>query len=214
MGLMNIRPYTDNVPPFIAWYRDRAHWGSLSSIAPSNPAAPIKFWADNSLVFNNFWGQFGQSEVPYTFLARDENGKPKLTPIGSPDFYATYQSLATVNTYKEFAFMFPLGVPYLEVKKVPLKEAATVNVEGGTLPAIDYPVEFRTDTMFLVNPKTGDFGVIHYQDFIREARSVVAASDEDKIRIIRSICDSTMPAKDKLGAIRVAVQEAPKLVTI
>lgn len=212
---MNIRPYTDNVPPHISWFRDRAHWGSLSPIAPSNPNAPLKFWADNSLVFNNFWEQFGQSEVPYKFLARDNFGKPKLTPIGSRDFFDTYgTSRSVVETYKEFSFMFPAGVPFLETKNVPTREAATVNVEGGTVPAIDYPVEFRTDTMFVVDPKTGDFGVIHYQDFLKSAREVTKNTDAQKVETIKGICAAGIPAADKIKAIRVVVQDAPTAVTI
>lgn len=215
MKLMNIRPYTDNVPSHVSWFRDRAHWGSLSPIAPSNPNAPLKFWADNSLVFNNFWAQFGQTEVPYQFLARDSSGKPKLTPIGSREFFETYgSSKSVVETYKEFSFMFPLGVPFLETKNVPTREASTVNVEGGTTPALDYPVEFRTDTMFVVDPKTGNFGVINYQEFIKSAREVTKITDEQKVETIKGICGSGIPAADKIKAIRVVVQDAPQHVTI
>lgn len=215
MKLMNIRPYTDNVPSHISWFRDRAHWGSLSPIAPSNPSAPLKFWADNSLVFNNFWAQFGQSSVSYRFLARETgNGKPKLTPIGSKEFYDTYaDSLSIVNTYKEFSFMFPLGVPFLETREVPTREASTVNVEGGTVPVLDYPVEFRSDTMFVVDPKTGDFGVINYQEFLKSAREVTKNTDASKVETIKSICNASFPAGDKIKAIRVVVQDAPQFVT-
>jgi hypothetical protein len=211
---MNIRPYTDNIPSHISWFRDRAHWGSLSPIAPSNPNAPLKFWADNSLVFNNFWAQFGQTTVPYRFLARDASGKPLLTPIGSKEFYDTYTSLATVNTYKEFSFMFPQGVPYLVTKEVPTQEASTVNVEGGTTPAIDYPVEFKDDILFLVDPKTGNFGVIQYQEFVKFAREVTKNTDPAKVETIKGICASGMSATDKIKAIRVVVQDAPQFVTI
>lgn len=215
MELMNIRPYTDNIPPHISWYRDRAHWGSLSSIAPSNPSAPLKFWADNSLVYNNFWAQFGQSSVPYQFLAREAGtGKPVLTPIGSREFYETYTSKSIVETYKEFSFMFPQGVPYLVTKELPTREASSVNVEGGTTPAVDYPVEFRSDTMFVLNPKTGDFGVIHYEDFIKAAREITKTPDVQKVETIKNICASTIPATDKIKAIRVVVQDAPPIVTI
>jgi hypothetical protein len=217
MKLMNIRPYTDNVPSHISWFRDRAHWGSLSPIAPSNPSAPLKFWADNSLVFNNFWAQFGQSSVPYQFLAREAgNGKPKLTPIGSKEFFDTYgSSKSLVETYKEFSFMFPLGVPYLVTKEVPTQEASTVNVEGGTEPALDYPVELKSDTLFLVDPKTGNFGVINYQEFVKFAREVTKNTDPQKIETIKAICAApAMSATDKIKAIRVVVQDAPQFVTI
>lgn len=216
MKLMNIRPYTDNVPSHISWFRDRAHWGSLSPIAPSNPAAPLKFWADNSLVFNNFWAQFGQTSVPYRFLAREAGtGRPKLTPIGSREFYETYaESISIVNTYKEFSFMFPQGVPFLVTQDVPTSEASTVNVEGGTSPALDYPVEFKTDTMFVVDPKTGNFGVISYQEFLKSAREVTKNTDAVKVETIKGICGSGISAGDKIKAIRIVVQDAPQTVTI
>jgi hypothetical protein len=217
---MNIRPYVEVTPPHIKTYRDRADYGSQSAIAPKNPNAPMQFWSDTSLQGGagllDYWSSFlepaatPQGTKAYKFIARDEKGKPKLTAINSRDFYATYESsLSIVNTYREFSFMFPLGVPYLEEKQVPTTEASTVNVEGGTLPARDYPVEFRTDTMFVIDPKTGDVGVIQYQEFIKAARSVVTLTDDQKIATIRGICDSPMPAAAKLDAIRVAAQKAP-----
>ncbi len=211
---MNIRSYVEVTPPHIKTYRDRADWGSQSAIAPSNPSAPMQFWADTSLqggAYNTFdWNSFlTPGSRAYRFIARDASGKPKLTPIGSQQFYATYSSsLAVVNTYREFSFMFPAGVPYLEEKLVPTNEANTVNVESGTLPARDYPVEFRTDTMFVIDPKSGDVGVIQYQEFTKAARSVVALTDDQKVATIRGICDSPMPAAAKLDAIRVAAQKA------
>jgi len=217
---MNIRPYVEVTPPHIKAYRDRADWGSQSAIAPSNPSAPMQFWADTSLQggqYNTFdWGAFlTPGSRAYRFIARDEKGKPKLTPIGSQQFYATYSSSqAIVNTYREFSFMFPFGVPYLEEKLIPTNEANTVNVEGGTLPARDYPVEFRSDTMFVIDPKTGDVGVIQYQEFVKAARSVVALSDDQKVATIRGICDSSMPAAAKLDAIRVAVQKGPTAMEV
>jgi hypothetical protein len=212
---MNIRPYVEVTPPHIKTYRDRADWGSQSAIAPSNPAAPMQFWADTSLQggqYNTFdWGAFlTPGSRAYRFIARDAAGKPKLTPINGKEFYATYgSSLSVINTYREFSFMFPLGVPYIEEKQVPTSEASTVNVEGGTLPARDYPVEFRTDQMFVIDPKSGDVGVIQYQEFTKAARSVVTLTDDQKIATIRGICDSPMPAAAKLDAIRVAAQKAP-----
>lgn len=209
---MNIRPYVESTPPHIRTFRDRADWGSQSSVAPRNPNAPLQFWADTTLsgVTGFDWNTFlTPGTRAYRFIARDENGKPKLTPINSMEFYATYStSLSIVATYREFSFMFPLGVPYLEEKQIPTSEAMIVNVEGGTLPVRDYPVEFRTDTMFVIDPKTGDVGVIHYQEFTKSARSVVALTDDQKVATIRGICDSLMPAAAKLEAIRVAAQKS------
>jgi len=205
---MNIRPYTDNIPSNISWYRDRAHWGSLSPIAPSNPNAPIQFWADASMQFN-WWEAFaGNDSRVYRFIARDSAGKPKLTPIGSADFLITYSnSSALVSTYREFSFMFPNGVPFLEFTAIPTSQAFTVNVEGGTLPARDYPVELRADTMFVLDDK-GEVAVIHYQEFIKAARGVVQQTPEQKVQIIKNLCDSPQGAKQKLQAIRVVAQEA------
>lgn len=211
---MNIRPYVEVTPPHIKTFRDRADWGSQSAIAPSNPAAPMQFWADTSLQggqYNTFdWGAFlTPGSRAYRFIARDAAGKPKLTPINGKEFYATYgSSLSVINTYREFSFMFPLGVPYLVELQVPTTEASTVNVEGGTLPARDYPVEFRTDTMFVIDPKTGDVGVIQYQEFVKAARGVVQQTPEMKVQIIKSLCDAPQTAEQKLQAIRVVAQQA------
>lgn len=206
---MNTRPYTDNIPSNISWYRDRAHWGSQSANAPSNPNAPMQFWADASMHFGNWWESYGGNDSRvYRFIARDSTGKPKLTPIGSVDFLITYSSSnAIVSTYKEFSFMFPNGVPFLEFAAVPTTQGSTVNVEGGTLPARDYPVELRTDTMFVLDAK-GEVAVIHYQEFIKAARGVVQQTPEQKVAIIKSLCDSPQPATQKIQAIRVVVQEA------
>lgn len=206
---MNTRPYTDNIPPNISWYRDRAHWGSLSAIAPSNPNAPIQLWADASLIFGNWWDAYGGNESRvYRFIARDAAGKPKLTPIGSADFLITYSnSPALVSTYREFSFMFPNGVPFLEFAAIPTAQASTVNVDGGALPARDYPVELRTDTMFVLDAK-GEAAVIHYQEFIKSARGVVQQTPEQKVAIIKNLCDSPQGAEQKLQAIRVVAQQA------
>lgn len=177
--------------------------------APSNPKAPMQFWSDASTHYGNWWEAYtSNAGRVYRFIARDANGKPLLAPIGSSRFFNTYATSKTIcDTYTEFAFMFPQGVPYLVYETVPTSEVATVNVEGGTLPARDYPVEFKSDTMFVLDA-SGEAAVIHYQEFIKAARGVVQQTPEMKVQIIKSLCDAPQTAEQKLQAIRVVAQEA------
>lgn len=207
---MNTRPYTDNIPPNVSWYKDRKDWGMKNlNTAPSNPKAPMQFWSDASTHYGNWWEAYtSNAGRVYRFIARDANGKPLLAPIGSSRFFNTYATSKTIcDTYTEFAFMFPQGVPYLVYETVPTSEVATVNVEGGTLPARDYPVEFKSDTMFVLDA-SGEAAVIHYQEFIKAARGVVQQTPEMKVQIIKSLCDAPQTAEQKLQAIRVVAQEA------
>lgn len=198
------QPYTSLVPKHIAWYPSVADFASKGGIAPIDNTKPQKLWKDNSPYpsVSNFWGSLGGGDREYRFIRRGVEGGPNvgapaLCPIDSPLFLATYTSLAVVNTYREFSYMFPQGVPYLISRKIPA-EHVDINL-GSNGQTIDYPVELPSNIMLVV--ENGDVVAYDYQEFLRVAKPPEMPA-ADRLKLIDTVRQSPMPAGEQIKAIR------------
>lgn len=203
---MALRPYTDFIPRNIAWYTP-TNWPNVTA-APTNSDMPRQLWRDNAVVWEaQGSGKWWEPPKPldqiaareYTVFEFNADGTPALTPLDSPPFLETYQSKSVVDTYREFHFRFPLGVPFTKKVTVPAVQAGNLNF-GGTLPGNPYPVEIPTDTVFFV--ENGLIVGQDYQGFIRENQPP-PMTDEQKYAVIMSYGNRTdLTVSQKLGMFR------------
>ena len=206
----NQYPYTHLVQSSVAWYPP--HLDVFNGLgAPKDPTSPNKPWRDNSfLAGGNWWNPAPPAtDRVYRVIATDAQGAPLLTPIGSSDFYATYTSLSVVNVYKEYAFMFPAGVPYLVNLTVPARFATSMNF-GGTEPGYGYPIALRSDFL-LLPPSFGADGTvqcIYYEDFLAQAKPRGLNYDQ-MIVVVRNVLASGLSSEYMVQQIRLAVQNSP-----
>lgn len=143
------RPYTSLIPAGIAWYPTVEAFAKAGGIGmPGDKNKPKKLWRDNSAIYSGGWFSALIGARSYKMLARNADGSPNLTPLFSPEFYATYTSLQVVNEYRRWAFMFQAGVPYLVDVEVAADQAADLNLIG-TEPAVDWPLVLNADTMLV-----------------------------------------------------------------
>lgn len=196
------QPYTSLIPKHIAWYPDVATFARSGMVAPIDNTRPQKLWRDNSPAAPGlYWASLSASARPYSFIARDQNGTPLLTPIDSPDFYRTYSATmaqdAVVRTYREFSFMFTAGVPYLAQGAVTAPNA-DLNLGSNGI-TIDYPVELGSNIMLILE---GNSVVAYdYQNFLRMAKPP-QMPDAERVKLIDQVRQSGMPADQQIKAIR------------
>lgn len=215
---MALRPYTDFIPRNIAWYTP-TNWPNVTA-APSNPSTPRQLWRDNGVVWESQgtgkWWEVAQpldqlAPRTYTVFVFNTDGTPSLTPIDSAEFLATYSSKSAVETYREFRFRFPSGVPYTKQITVPASQAGELNF-GGTLPATPYPVTVPTDHVFFV--ENGLIVGQDYQEFIR-ANQPPPMGDDQKYAVMGSIFARTdLSIPQKLGMFRQLLMDRPTPVLI
>lgn len=203
------QPYTSLVPKHVTWFPDVATFARAGGVAPIDNSKPQKLWRDNSPYpsVGNFWGSLGSQDREYKFIARQHPGiagSPlKLAPIDSPAFYATYAASmaqrAVADTYREFSYMFPQGVPVLESVKVPT-ESAGINL-GLPIDGVvaDYPIDLPSNIMLVV--ENGEVVAYDYQEFLRIAKPPEMPA-ADRLKLIDTVRQSPMPAGEQIKAIR------------
>lgn len=203
-----VKHVTTAVPRGVAWFHETLKpWNGTG--LPGDPRRKFKPWRDNDLVDSqggwnfsgNWWDSIegGSSERAYDFIAKDENGKVLLTPIESAPAYNTY-SQSALNSYREFKFMFPQGIPYV-VKHTIDEDDKEINFVG-TRPGFDYPIKVESNQMLVV--VEGAVGIVDYQEFNKNARPAVK-TDEERIALVKKLVDAPMNASDKVAAILAAV---------
>lgn len=197
------QPLTAIIPAGIWWCRDVAHAAEKGIIGmPGRADKPKQFWRDNSAINTGAWWETPAPTRTYKMLARNADGSPKLTPLFSPEFYACYTSLSVVNLYRQYAFLFEQGVPYLVPVTLPTEQAADLNFIG-TNPATDYPLDLWANHM--LDARTGTVMVWDYQEFAAanrvpagvtnaQRRAAIArivagpGTDDAVIQQVREIC--------------------------
>jgi len=188
-------PLTSIIPAGTWWCRDVADAAAKNIIGmPGNPARPKKFWRDNS-VTAAWWMPSGQT---YTMLARNADGSAKLTPVGSEAFLRSYTSLSVVNTYRQYSFLFPQGVPYTVQREVAAEDADLNFV--GTDPAIDYPLSVWANHMLVI--EGGQVVVYDYQEFARTKSVPATLTTDQRLMAIANVLRSAMQRDAQLAAIR------------
>lgn len=209
-----MRPYTDFIPRNIAWYT-ATNWPNVTA-APTNADTPHQLWRDNGVLWEmqaaarKWWEPPPSLDLmparEYTVFVFNADGTPALTPIDSKPFLATYTSLSVINTYREFAFRFPTGVPYTRQVTIPASQAGNLNF-GGTRPANQYPVQIPSDTIFFL-----DNGAIvgqSYEQFIRDNQPP-PLSDEQKVTLVLSTgARPDLNFTQKVGMFRQILMERP-----
>ncbi len=172
------QPLTSIIPPGIWWCRDVVHAAEKGFIGmPGDRAKPKQFWRDTGAINTGAWWDAPAPTRTYKMLARNTDGTPKLTPLFSPEFYATYVHLSVVNLYRQYAFLFPQGVPHLVPVTVPTEQAADLNFVG-TDPAVDYPIEIGANHM--LDARTGVVMVWDYQEFAAAHRVPAGTSNAQR----------------------------------
>jgi hypothetical protein len=168
-------------------------WAEKGGIGvPQRADRRQKHWVDNeaaaivasrNTVSSIGWGSFltVNPATPqfrtYKAIARDPQGRPLLTAIGSPEFYQSWVS--QVPIYRDNPHLFPHGVPYLVEFSIPIEEAAELNF-GGTQPAWPVPVQVMNDQLLVA--AGGDVVVLNGD---QEIRALLAApvGDSDAQRL-------------------------------
>lgn len=182
---------------------------------PSDASKPARLWRDNMLAQQaqalsfEWWAPAAlPGTKEYRVIARNADGSPKLTPIDSPEFYATYALVpnsTVVTTYRAFKFKFPLGVPYLETVVVPCNDAKDENPLGSK-PAIDYPIILPDDTMLIMGV-SGGVEAVNYQEFAAANRPTMQTDDE-RLAAINRVIMAGGTATDVVQKIRLIVTNA------
>ncbi len=202
-------PYTALIPGNIAWFRDESDWIARTGVgAPHDPARPYQPWRDNAFQWGSWWTTLGDDSVTYRVLASG------LTPIDSPEFLATYANInsAVVAAFRQFAFLFPNGVPYLRDLTIPKSWAKSLNFAvsppGVSQSAIPYPLDAgRLSNLMLLPP--GPDGIVMAQDYQEFGRQNSPALTDyaAMLAVVDGIRKSGMSPKDQIYAIRVAVTQ-------
>lgn len=184
-----------------------AHFASKSDFLRATGTAfppefsdrPKKLWRDNSLLWaGGFWGFLNGGTKSYKVIARKLDGTPKLTPIESKEAYDTYSD-AAMRTYRENAFYFPNGVPFLEDVTLTNEVAQEFNFAENNI-LVDYPVDLRAGQLLEARGK--DVLVWEYQDFAKAMRPPVNGATEVIAAVQAVIATQNMTPENKILAIR------------
>jgi len=168
---------------------------------------PYKAWRDNSAWYPGSSWFGGPSTAMYRTFAIDAgSGALKLHAIDSPDFLDTYSD-AAIRTYREYRHLFKNGVPTLTSMVLDRKTASEFNYgfNGKFTPP---PAEIATNIMLAPGPD-GDWMAIDYQAWIQLQRKANQMTDEQRVARVLEIGMGAGTAKDKVSAMRVALQETP-----
>ena len=191
------------VPNTITVYMSKAQYESpqpqgVGTQAPVDNTKPYKPWRDNSAHYpGGAWWQGGAGPKLYTTLAVDSAGELTKTPIGSPEFLATYSS-TVIRVYQEYRHLFPEGVPYLVTLEMPKDQAAAFNY-GFNGQFIPPPAQIQTNQMLATHP-TGGWAVIGYEDWLRIQRQAATMSDDQKVSAVVAIgLRQGQPSRDKVS---------------
>lgn len=212
------QPYTAFIPHNIAWYTP-TNWPNTTA-APSNPDTPRQLWRDNGVVWEaqsptKWW----EPAVPleqlaprtYTIFAFNADGTPALTPINSQAFLQTYTSKSVVETYREFHFRFPAGVPYTKQITVPAVEAGNLNF-GGKTPETPYPVQIPTDIVF--EAKNGTIVGTPYQEWLKDNQPPPMTDEQQLALVAAYLGRQDFTAAQKKSMIRQLLMDRPVPVLI
>lgn len=179
------RPLATLIPNTISVYLSRQAYEApqpqgTGTQAPVDNKKPFKPWRDNAPLYPGSW--FGQAAGPavYTTLATDAQGQLVLAPIGSLVMLNTYSD-AVIRTYREYAHLFPKGVPVLTELVLDRQIAAEFNY-GSNGQFTPPPAQIASNLMLAQAPQGGDqWMVIDYQEWVRIQRAAVPQSDEQKV---------------------------------
>lgn len=204
---MSAQPLSTQYLSGIAWYADVADFAAKGGIGlPGNPSLPHKPWRDPlARQISSWWNPVATGVArTYRMIARNPDGSPKLCKVGSLEFFATYTSLAVVSVYRDDRpFLFSAGVPYLVDVTVPA-EQSDINMQG-TKPAVDYPIELRSNIVLVPNPSApGGIEAWDYQQFLQATRPTPASPAEVRQRAL-AVLSGPMSDRDAIDAVRVII---------
>jgi len=168
------RPLATLIPNTISVYLSRQAYEApqpqgTGTQAPVDNKKPFKPWRDNAPLYPGSW--FGQAVglAVYTTLATDAQGQLVLAPIGSLVMLNTYSD-AVIRTYREYAHLFPKGVPVLTELVLDRQIAAEFNYGSNG--------QFTPPRPWMV---------IDHQEWIRLQRAAVPTSDAEKVKWVMAI---------------------------
>lgn len=194
------------IPASIGWVSSPQDWIAKHQVGyPSDTSKPTKLWADLGVQ----WFPQRLFEIQYyTVLALNADGTPALTPIESDAAYKTYSS-TVMNTYREYKYNFPNGIPYVKTLGLMGVEAKDYNVVGGqNFAPYGYPIQVGTNQMLVII--NGQIAVVDYQAYIKAVTPQINYSDEDKVQMVTQILANTsMSASNKIAMIRKFIQNIP-----
>lgn len=184
------RPLATLIPNTISVYLSRQAYEApqpqgTGTQAPVDNKKPFKPWRDNAPLYPGSW--FGQAAGPavYTTLATDAQGQLVLAPIGSLVMLNTYSD-AVIRTYREYAHLFPKGVPVLTELVLDRQIAAEFNY-GSNGQFTPPPAQIASNLMLAQAAVDGPWMVIDHQEWIRLQRAAVPTSDAEKVKWVMAI---------------------------
>lgn len=198
------------IPNTIPYYPTREEYEGNQGVgtgAPVDNSKPYKAWRDNSAWYPGSYWFGGPATAMYrTFSIDAGSGALKLHAIDSPDFLDTYSD-AVIRTYREYRHLFKNGVPTLTSMVLDRKTASEFNYgfNGNFTPP---PAEIATNIMLAPGPD-GEWMAIDYQAWIQIQRKASQMTDEQRVARVIDIGLGTGTAKDKVSAMRVALQDTP-----
>lgn len=135
-----------------------------------------------------------------------------LQPLESPGWFYTYSD-AVIRTYREWAHLFPAGVPVVRPLVISGEEASQFNY-GGNGQFTPPPVVIPTNMMLAQESPGGEWMVIDYQEWIKIQKAATQVPAERKVEMIQGVCNKAIPAEDKLSEIRILAQKNPPAGTV
>jgi hypothetical protein len=127
----------------------------------SNSIQGAKWWADTAAIQRlsrqKSYFNFIEKEnwlpnyTTYSFFLYDVMGLPRLFPVDSPQFYATYGGFdAVVRTIREYKHVFEAlgGVPCTEMRNIVDEEAAITSFPPGVNGINSQPVELSPNHIY------------------------------------------------------------------
>lgn len=199
------------VPNTITVYMTRQDYEGTSGVgtgAPVDNTKPYKPWRDNAAWYpgSSWWGGAGMRE--YNTFKTDAQGRLVLAPLESPDWFYTYGDQA-IRVYREYAHLFPAGVPVLRVLTLSGEDAGQFNY-GSNGQFTPPPAEIASNQMLAQKVPGGEWFVIDCQEWIRLQKAAAPQTAEAKVARILEIGHGAGPAEAKLSEIRLVAQISPQ----
>lgn len=181
--------------------------GGVGTGAPVDNTKSYKPWRDNSVWYpgSSWWG--GAAPRTYNTFKTDNQGRLVLAPLESNSWLVTYQDQA-IRTYREYAHLFPVGVPVLRPLVLSSDEAGQFNY-GSNGQFTPPPVEIGSNQMLAQAVPGGEWMVIDCQEWIKLQKAGAPQTAEAKVTRILEICQGPGVAEAKLSEIRLVAQISP-----